>query len=76
LRRAADKAEARMNKLVEERSGIENELSDPKLYELNPNRATLLARRRGELNRAIDEAEEEWLAAAETYETARRESAA
>jgi ATP-binding cassette subfamily F protein 3 len=76
LRRAAEKAEARMNKLVAEQAGIEQALADPKLYVDEPNRASLLARRRGELGRAIMAAEEEWLEAAESYDAARRESAA
>jgi ATP-binding cassette subfamily F protein 3 len=76
LRRAADKAEQRMNKLVAELAGIEQALADPKLYVNDPNRATLLARRRGELTKDIAKAEEEWLEAAETYDLARRESAA
>ncbi len=76
LRRAADKAEQRMNKLVSEQAGIEEILADPALYVNDPNRATLMARRRGELSRDIARAEEEWLEAAEIYDSARRESAA
>ena len=48
---------------------LDAELADPKLYE-DPQRAQKLALERGQLGKRLADAEERWLVATDTYETA------
>lgn len=71
LKKAAETAEARLEKLNETLRRLDEALAEPGLFEKNLPRATKLSKERSALLAAIDEAETAWLAALETYEAAR-----
>ena len=76
LRDAAKKAERAVEALQARSAGIEAELADPTLYSGDQaERLKRLTREKGEVDRALVEAEEGWLAALEALETAEREDA-
>ncbi|MCH8240008.1 MAG: ABC-F family ATP-binding cassette domain-containing protein [Proteobacteria bacterium] len=52
-------------------AALDERLGDKALYDNDPDAATQLARQRGELAKALEQAEAEWLAASEAYEGAR-----
>ncbi|MCP5432556.1 MAG: ABC-F family ATP-binding cassette domain-containing protein [Alphaproteobacteria bacterium] len=70
LKNAVSDAEKRHGTLLAERRSLDAALADQSLYVREPERARDLARRRGELDKAIARAEEAWLAAAQAYEAA------
>ena len=52
-------------------AALDTQLGDMALYENNSDKAAQLARQRGELAKALENAEAEWLEASEIYESAR-----
>lgn len=52
---------------------LDDKLADPALYDTAPDKARDYARRRGELAKELEHAEEDWLAASEAYERAAAE---
>jgi ATP-binding cassette subfamily F protein 3 len=70
LRKNVTKAEAEVELLAKRIAQIDRELGDGGLYGRDPARAQTLARERGGLIRAREQAEAAWLRASETYETA------
>jgi ATP-binding cassette, subfamily F, member 3 len=78
LRKSVTEAEAEIELLSKRIAAIDRDLADGGLYRRNPARAQALARERGGLIRAREDAETAWLSATETYEAAQaraRESA-
>ena len=66
------KAEAEIERLAKKIAAIDTALADSALYARDATRAQALARERGELIRAREQAEAAWLAASEAYEVAAR----
>ena len=71
LRKASDEAEKRVAKLQMERAKAENALNASDIHEMEPARVTALSKLRADLTRQIESAEANWLAALESYETAK-----
>ena len=70
LRKTVTKAEAEVELLSKRIAAVDRELADGGLYRRDPARAQALARERGGLIRAREDAEAAWLAASEAYEQA------
>jgi ATP-binding cassette subfamily F protein 3 len=70
LRKNVTKAEAAVELLSKRIAAIDRDLADGGLYARDPARAQALARERGGLIRAREDAEAAWLAASEAYEQA------
>ncbi len=70
LRRAARMAEARIETLSAAVAALDVQIADPALYAGEPARIVDLNRRRAAAAKALSAAEAEWLAAAESLETA------
>ena len=70
LRKNVTKAEAAVELLAKRIAAIDRDLADGGLYGRDPARAQSLARERGGLIRARQDAETAWLAASEAYEQA------
>jgi ATP-binding cassette subfamily F protein 3 len=70
LKKAVTKAEAAIELISKRIAAIDRDLADGNLYQRDPTRAQALARERGGLVRAREEAEAHWLAASEAYEAA------
>jgi len=68
---AAEKEIARLQKGVDK---MDAALADPQLHQENPNKASQIAKLRADTLGQIMKLEEEWLAASETYESARTEA--
>ncbi|HEY7552050.1 MAG TPA: ABC transporter ATP-binding protein, partial [Hyphomicrobiaceae bacterium] len=75
LKREVAKTEAEIEGLVRQIAAIDASLADAGLYARDADRAQVLARERGALERARAAAEDAWLAASEAYETAQAQSA-
>jgi ATP-binding cassette subfamily F protein 3 len=68
-KRAAEKAEAKLNKLIKIKEQIETELTDQTLYEVGEeDRLKALTLRSAKATSDIEAAEDEWLAAEQKYE--------
>ncbi|RTL69364.1 MAG: ABC transporter ATP-binding protein [Hyphomicrobiales bacterium] len=76
LKKSVTKAEAEIDKLGKRIAVIETELADAALYTKEPAKAQALAKERGELMRAKDDAEARWLEASEAYEQAETQARA
>jgi len=63
LRANAQKAEKNLARLNEEKTRIENELANPKIYEESSEQLKRLQIQLGKLNKSLEEAENIWLAA-------------
>jgi len=74
LRKAAQQAEKRLDKLSSKRAAVETELADPALYESGGRRVADLQKQLGELDKEIAAAEAAWLAAEEAIEAAMSEA--
>ncbi len=74
LKRRVNSAETEIDRLSRKIAAIDAALADPALYTREPARAQTLARERGELMRAREEAEAQWLSASEAYEAAQANS--
>jgi ATP-binding cassette subfamily F protein 3 len=72
LKRAVEGAEKRIERLRRDIARVDGRLAEGALYRSGPDAAARLARERAHAARALAEAEEEWLEAAESYEAARR----
>ncbi len=70
LKKDVARAEGEFERLSAQIATIDAALADSGLYQRNPVRARALARERGELARAREIAETQWLAASEAYEAA------
>jgi ATP-binding cassette subfamily F protein 3 len=71
LRRAAESAEKALDKLMKDRAAVEAELADPTVYDAaNGTQVVALQKRLAEIERAIEQAEETWLAAEHELEQA------
>src|SRR5262245_3938278 len=70
LRKSVTKAEAEIERLSNKIAVIDSALADGTLYAGDAARAQVLARERGELIRAREDAEAAWLEASEAYEAA------
>ncbi len=71
LKKAAEDAEARLDRLNDTLQRLDQALAEPGLYEMNLPRATKLQKERAALVDAIENCEADWLAALERYETAK-----
>jgi ATP-binding cassette subfamily F protein 3 len=69
LKRRIAAAEAEMGKLQVRVGEIDRTLADPQLYERDPARVATLVRERADVAAALADAEEQWLALSEEYET-------
>jgi len=76
LKKAIKQHEERMEALQAKLAKLDGALADPALYDQEPGKAQQYARKRGELAKELEQAEEDWLAAAEAYEAASVEAAA
>ncbi len=74
LKKAAEAAEARVEKLNDTLTRLDAALAEPGLYETNLPRATKLQKERAALVEAIERAETDWLAALEQFENARADA--
>ncbi len=70
LRKAITTKEKRVNELTVQIAELDERLGDQSLYEINPEKARLFSKQRGELAKMLEEAEAEWLDASEAYERA------
>jgi ATP-binding cassette subfamily F protein 3 len=70
LKRRVAQAEAGIDRLSGKIADLDAALAQTELYVGDPGRAQVLARERGELARALEDAEAAWLAATEAYERA------
>ncbi len=70
LKKAIKQHEKRMEALQAKLTKLDAALGDPALYDTAPDKARDYARRRGELAKQLEQAEEDWLAASQTYEDA------
>jgi ATP-binding cassette subfamily F protein 3 len=68
LRKRAQAAEAAVDRLSREQAEIAEALADPATYDGAPSRAIELGRRRGDVEKRLEAAEAEWLAASEALE--------
>jgi ATP-binding cassette, subfamily F, member 3 len=71
LKKSADDAEARLDKLNAILERLDEALSEPGLFDTNLARATKLSKERSALLAAIAKAESNWLEALESFENAR-----
>ncbi len=71
LKKKAEDAEARLDKLNDILGKLDQALAEPGLYETNIARATKLQKERAALVNAIEQTEADWLAALEAYEEAK-----
>ena len=75
MRRAARSAERRLDELTAERRHLVTRLADPETWEPAGTDGVALARRKKEIDREIESAEQRWLEAAEALEAAERMAA-
>jgi len=75
LKKAIKQHESRMETLQSKLARLDDALADPTLYDAAPDKARQYARKRGELAKELEQAEEDWLAASEAYEAAAAEMA-
>jgi len=73
LKRAAESAEFRLNKATRHKTDIEAKMADTTLYEGVPERLAELGRKLSAAERAIADAEADWLQAAEALEALQAE---
>ena len=71
LKKEMTKKEQKVAAISGEIATLDTKLGDMALYENDPDKAARLARQRGELAKALEYAEAEWLEASEAYEKAR-----
>jgi ATP-binding cassette, subfamily F, member 3 len=70
LKKKVAYAELQMTRLTATIAKVDETLADSALYTKDPARAQQLTLERGQLAKSLADAEEAWLAASETYETA------
>lgn len=74
LKKSAEEAEARLDKLNDTLGRLDDALAEPGLYDKNLPRATKLQKERAALVAAIEKTEANWLAALEAYEEAKAQA--
>ncbi len=74
LKREAEKWEKAVSDLTAKLERAEAKLGDPTIYTNHPEKAAELGKLRGQIEKKIREAEENWMAALEAYEAAREEA--
>ena len=74
LKRAAEALEKRMDALTAQLSKFDAELADPALFTRDAPRAVKLGKARADAADALAAVEEEWMEAAQAYETARSQA--
>jgi len=75
LKKAIKHHENRMDDLQAKLAKLDEALADPAFYETAPDKAQQYARKRGELAKELEQAEEDWLEASQAYEDAAAEPA-
>ena len=70
LRRAVADAEKKLERLHAEKAALEERLADPELYNGAPDKLQTLLKKQGEMQKRIETAEADWLAAHEALEAA------
>ena len=75
LRKQVKATERKLSRLQTEQARIAQALTDPKLYQDSPDRVAALNQQRAQTDKAVAEAEVEWLAAEEELENASGEAA-
>jgi ATP-binding cassette subfamily F protein 3 len=70
LKKAMTKKEQKVEAISAEIAAMDERLGDMSLYESDPEKANRLSRQRGELAKALEQAEADWLKASEAYEAA------
>lgn len=70
LRKRIREAERQMEKLQGDLKRVDGLLADPDLYVKDPSKATQLAKKRSDTEKALEKAEEAWLALSGEYEAA------
>ena len=70
LRKQVKATEQKLSRLQAEQARIAQALADPALYQENPDKVTALNQERAQTDKAVAEAEAEWLAAEEELEAA------
>jgi ATP-binding cassette subfamily F protein 3 len=70
LKKALQAVELKVEKLSAEVAALDGQLADSGLYERDPDRAARLLKKRGELAKELELAEEQWVEASEAYEVA------
>ena len=76
LKKAIKHHEKQIATLRAKLAKLDDKMADPAFYDEAPAKARDYARLRGELAKELEQAEEDWLAASETYEAAAAEDAA
>ncbi len=74
LKKAVETAEREIAKLEQKIAKIDDELASDSLYNDDTGRLQTLTKQRGELQRALDDKESQWMDAQEAYETAQAEA--
>lgn len=75
LKKRVRRCEAEIAKTEASIARLDGELGDPDLYQSKPERAQILAKERGSLEKQLKALEEDWLEASHAYETSRAETA-
>jgi ATP-binding cassette subfamily F protein 3 len=75
LRKQVKATERKLSRLQPGQARIAQALTDPKLYQDSPDRVAALNQQRAQTDKAVAEAEVEWLAAEEELENASGEAA-
>lgn len=70
LKKQAQAAEKKMEKLIAQKEALEAKLADPKLYDGPADKVSALQIQLGEVVKQLDETEMAWLEASEAYEEA------
>jgi ATP-binding cassette subfamily F protein 3 len=70
LKKAMLAAEQQVERLSREIAALDKLLADPQLYLADPKRAQSAAQQRGQISKALADAEDSWLAATDAYEEA------
>ncbi len=74
LKRASERLEKDLDRATRMLADIDTELSDPRLFEDDPEHAVALGKDRGQCAKRIESLEERWMEALEAYETAKDEA--
>ena len=74
LKKAIDTAEREITKLEQKIAKIDDELASDSLYNDDTKRLQQLTKERGELQRALEDKESQWMEAQEAYETAQADA--
>lgn len=70
LKKAIAEKEKEVERLTAQLAALDDLLSDSSLYQRDPEKVSQITRQHGELAKALEDAEADWIEAAEKYETA------